>query len=136
MEIFKLEETLPNGFHDTFLHSLSYDLLTRTARFSLEISVGLPESEDPDAYRTGELLLKGVRYVIIDPPDGSEPAYQWRGETRIELGAASPKVTERLGVNDGAFAASFYVSDINACIHFEATEAEIVWDQRDRAHAL
>jgi hypothetical protein len=45
--------------------------------------------------------------------------------TMIDLCEADPTVTGRLGVNDGVFAARFFVSDINAFIHFEATDTEI-----------
>ena len=79
-----------------------------------------------EGFPVGPLRLKGVRYLIIDPLHGGEPRYQWRGATRIDLWGADPDVTGRLGPHDGAFAARFYVSGINACIHFEAADAELV----------
>ena len=68
MTLEELADTLPDGFHDAQISSVSIDYIKREARLIIDLSVGDPSSEDEelrDAYREGELKLSGLFYYFL-----------------------------------------------------------------------
>ena len=127
MRIADLDSSLPNGFHDATLHSITARPEEGIVELGLEVSIGSIEGtpEERDRYRPARLVLTGVTHFFIDPPGkGHEP---WAGVSMIDLCDADPAVSQQLEAPTGSFAARFFVSDWNAFIHFAAMDATLVW---------
>jgi hypothetical protein len=128
MRIADLDRSLPNGFHDASLHSISARPEEGVVEFGLELSIGETEGtqEEMDRYRPARLVLSGVRYFFIDPPGSSRETWAPRA-SMIDLCDSDPAVSQQFETPDGSFAARFFVSDWNAFIHFAATDATLTW---------
>jgi hypothetical protein len=65
-------QSLYGGFHDALLHSYSVDLVAKSARLTLDLCLGDPDSADPTARERGrmaDVVLTGLEYFIVDMPD-------------------------------------------------------------------
>lgn len=68
MRISEIENNLPNGFHDSILHSMSIDYVKFQCIFELSILVSTPEEEKAGhklCYRRCNLVLKELVYISI-----------------------------------------------------------------------
>ncbi len=125
MNIFQLDQTLPNGFHDAVLSELTISWVARIARLKLEVWVG--DMAGPatlrESYRPAELILCGVEYFLIDPPD---PAYPYRrlGPVTIDLAAADDSLMLPSG---SGVPFRFWVGQWNSFLKVSASEAELRW---------
>ena len=123
MTIFELEASMHGDFHDALLHSFAVDLVARTAQMRLEVCVGDPGSSDPnfrEVRRLGTLLLSGLEYFCVDPPDFT---YDRRAPYLVDLCAADPDFVGSGEVTEGTFAARFFSSSTNSFFHFSAASA-------------
>lgn len=68
-----LERSLPNGFHDAELKSVSIDYVERQLTMQMAILVGTPEAEDAEEYRNATLTVTGLYFCVIAPPDAKYP---------------------------------------------------------------
>jgi len=121
MNLFQLAETLPNGLHDAQLRRLSVDYVERTAVLELEIWV-----DDTDVflelYRPARIVLKGLAYFAIQPPDAGYP-FREAGVVTIDLSAPETFVSGR--ESDSAF--RLFISQSNSFIDADADAAELEW---------
>ena len=121
MNLFQLAETLPNGLHDAQLRRLSVDYVERTAVLELEIWV-----DDTDVflelYRPARIVLKGLAYLVIQPPDAGYP-FREAGVVTIDLSAPETFVSGR--ESDSAF--RLFISQSNSFIDADADAAELEW---------
>lgn len=127
MRIADLDNSLPNGFHDSTLQSMSVKLDEGMLEFVLDVSVGDAEgtSDERERYRLARLLITGVAYVFVDPPG---PGSAWTSRaSMIDLCDAEPAVSARFGAPQGGFAARFFVADWNAFIHFAGMDVTLTW---------
>ncbi len=130
MTLEQLEKTLPRGFHDARLRRVEVDYRARAARIDLVLDAGDPESEhlgDRDAWRSAQLVLQDLLFVVIEPPATRPEAYA--GEARISSSApASLEQRERLpAVPAGFFCHAFHASNWNAHVYAAARDATLVW---------
>ncbi len=134
MKITEIEMIIPNGFHDALLESISVDYMKKNAVFNLQLCIGDPYSEDikkREGYRRGRLMLHGLLYCVIEPPDPAYP-YCEAKTLRIDagpLGYPGISVKSRLPepLPEGAFSHWFFVQKWNAFIYVAATDAQFVW---------
>ena len=131
MSIEELEGELGISFHDALLCTLSTDFVSRTAEMVLDLCVGDPDAPpgpERERRRRGRLVLTGLEYLAVDPPD---PTYPYRGPGPVDIDACSadPAVASRYRIPNGAFAARLFVSDWNAFIHLAAMNATMSWLQ-------
>jgi hypothetical protein len=133
MTLVELEETLPNGFHDAELISLSVDYRTRVAKLELDIWTGDLHSKDTvvrEAYRLAELVISGVAFFFLDPPDfrygyakdtTTIHGFEWAGKTEV------PQKIEDLvkSLPAGTFYNNAFIHCWNAFLHIAGTHAEL-----------
>jgi len=130
MTMDELEDTLPNGFHDSFLVSASVDYPAATACLEIDVDADDP---DPEVFQRVKLKLKGLCLFIIDPPDLSQNFSfgdtEWiNGDVTTE--ALLPKLEMyRQSVPAGSFFYSFFLRNWNSFIHVAAQDAELITDQ-------
>ncbi|MCM3900340.1 MAG: hypothetical protein ND866_01395 [Pyrinomonadaceae bacterium] len=135
MTLEELADTLPDGFHDAQISSVSIDYIKREAKLIIDLSVGDPSSEKEelrDAYREGELKLSGLLYWVIEPPDANYP-YRESKQLWVDagaLGSASFKPSVKLPepLPAGAFASWIFVQDWNSFMFIAAMDASLVWN--------
>lgn len=131
MTIEELENTLPNGFHDSYLVSVAVDFISGTCSIYLDVDFDDPEQPALPApvFRRMKLHLTGLRLFIFEPPDVRIPFSG--GET---VWASGYSTTEKILPNlesyrktapSGTFFYSFFLSYYNSFIHLAATEAEL-----------
>jgi len=129
MTVEEIEEGLPNGLHDSRLHTFSSNPGQRRAELVIDVDVGDLRShvaEERERYRPARLELLGLIYFIVDDPD---PRYLSADASpvKIDACAADDDPARSSRVPAGAFAGRFYVTDWNCFIHFAALEARLTW---------
>lgn len=130
MTIYDLDRSLPNGFHDAEVHTILLDQLARQVKMKLSVWVGDMDErvEAREAYREAELVIDGMQWIAIEPPD---PLYPFAQGGLPDIDLAERESTER-GiprdlVMDGNFAARFFVRQWNSSIIFVARTATLTW---------
>lgn len=68
----KLEDSLPNGFHDAILQKISIDYLSCKAELRLGVDVSDCETMQEPVYRTVLLKVDGFHNVKIEEPNGND----------------------------------------------------------------
>ncbi|MGD0268627.1 MAG: hypothetical protein ABSB14_06160 [Candidatus Sulfotelmatobacter sp.] len=81
MTLAELEDSLPNGFHDSALKGLSIDYMRRTIRLDMSLKVGDSDGprEQRDDVRDAEIEVSGVVF-FAERYSGRRQAY-YPGET-------------------------------------------------------
>jgi hypothetical protein len=124
-----IEAGLPNGLHDSRLHTFSSAAGERRAEFVLDVWVGDLHSTvqtDRERYRRARLELLGLEYLIVEEPD---PRYRpgEKSPVQIDSCAADDDADRSRRVPEGGFAGRFFITEWNSYIHFAATEARLTW---------
>ena len=134
MDLQELEDSLPNGFHDSKLEGFTVDYVSRTAVLKMRLLVGTPDGateEEREDYKPAELHLSDVVYFVIDAPD---PNYKYAESKGLWVNAGragegkgpAPRVSYEL-LPKRAFAYWFFVHDWNSFIHVAALGASLQW---------
>ena len=132
MTLDELSRSLPNGFHDAELKTLSLDFIGRQARLGLEIWIAAyPEVPgELEAYRPAEVRLSGLYYWLAEPPDDSYPHW-WEGGGRLDVGllhVLKHQPAIRLPETPvGAFVNWIFFNSWNAFAYVAAETAELEW---------
>ena len=132
-----LDELLncPNGtFHDSTIERIEIDYLARTAKLQVQVSTGDPDATDPElreSKKLGRLLISGLLFLVIDPPDESYP-YQtanglWVSEREFTPGELPGTSALPKNLPPNTFAHLFFVQEWNSCIYLAASHAEFEW---------
>jgi len=131
------------SFHDATLTRLEVDYLARRATFSLRVWVGDPDAEERSMRqisRTGKLVVTGLLFCALDPPD-RRCLYEYP-QGLVGLGglwiADDGEVTEEqpagaasklpLPLPSDAFLHYFFLNDWNSFIYIAGREATFQWD--------
>jgi len=120
------------SFHDALLRSISTDLVEQRAEFVVDLCVGNPNASteaERERRRGARLVLTGVRYLVIEPPD---PKYRYQLGAPVDIDSceADPAMSALSGGREEVLAGRFFVSDWNSFIHFAATNAVLTWLER------
>lgn len=129
MKIDALEDSLPHGFHDAWLRSISIDYVKWEARFSMDLWVGLEEPSPSVAgrktiLRAGELIVRGLQLLLIPQPlcNGG------RGVDLDVVGSlGAPEDVQLPPLRPGAFVYSFWIGNWANNIVFAADDADFRW---------
>ena len=124
----ELADTLPNGFHDAEIRTVSVDYCDQRAVLQLEVWVGsmnAPPEHGREVYRLAELELRGLAYLAMEPPDHNYP-YGDGSPIGVDLSQRSVPVNGP-PPRHGYFAACFFVTDWNSCITVSAQDAALQW---------
>jgi hypothetical protein len=129
----ELENSLPNGFHDSALASFEVDYARRFLRARFSLKVGVPD-DSPETRNDGRVEITGLVFLVIDPPD-KRSDFTAADEVWIADGyetASIPQFTGHLNellkaLPQGAFAHSFFVSDWNSYMHVAGSGCSIKW---------
>lgn len=98
VQLVEIENSLPNGFHDAFLESLTVDYASRRSSIRLRLWVGDPDAvvkDKREAYKGADLELLNIVYFVIEAPDpGSE--YEAVKSLWIDGGEASLNISREM----------------------------------------
>lgn len=127
MTIEEINQSLPNGFHDSGITGVRIDYIQRTAEIDMELWFSGPDDEDPEKYRPATLFISDLIYFVIEPPGHPNTSH---GEPSLVDGGSS-ELDQAVGqlpksLPAGAFTYWFFVSSWNSFIHIAALHAEIV----------
>ena len=134
MRLSKLATTLPNGFHDAVLDSISINYCERIAKLSMRLWIGLLEPQRPaggraPVLRRGVLHLTELDYCAIEPPEqvvDDSDGVSVSGDDEPDVsGAELPRVDE------SSFVYGFYATDWNTFIYVAARDASINWQETE-----
>ena len=130
MTIEEIDQSLPNGFHDSSITGVRLNYVQRTAEIDMELWFSGPEDADTEKYRPATLSISELIYFVIEPPghpntSHAKPSLVDGGSS--ELQQAACRLPKPLPA--GAFAYWFFVNNWNAFIHVAALNAEIVVHQ-------
>lgn len=136
MKLSELENTLPNGFHDSALTSFEVDYVRRILRAKLSLKVGVPDDsrETRNDGRDAVVEITGLIFLVMDPPDNTRD-FSAGGEAWIADGyetTSIPQFTRHLtelleALPEGAFAHSFFVNDWNSYLHIAGANCSVQW---------
>ena len=68
-----IENSLPNGFHDSKILYFSLDAKTRTLTMRFSLWVGSMDDLNPEVYREIALTAQGISIFFVEPPDPTYP---------------------------------------------------------------
>jgi hypothetical protein len=128
MTLDAVESSLPNGLHDALVHSLAVDFTTRVATLHLDIWIGdmeAPSRGGRETYRPARLELRGLAYLVSEPPD-ARYNYSEARPIKVDLCDADPTGPVP-PLRPGDFAARFFVSAWNAFISVSARDTALEW---------
>lgn len=134
MTLQELDNLLPNGLHDAEVKSLKLDYVARTAEFDMDVWVGDLHSKDLDVrekYRPALLVLSGLQFCTIEPPDTKYPFADAEAVT-IERGSMDglklpPTIPLPEGLPENSFTNWLFVQEWNAFIYVCAFDARLDW---------
>jgi hypothetical protein len=131
MNFKNLEETLPNGFHDGRLKSLSIDYVSRTLNMDMDLCTGNPEAKaekERESYRSATVIVENLEFCIIDPPASGYPFNKARQLT-IDAGpGAPPNDSVKIpNIGTSSFLFWIWVNEWNAFIRIAAEGIKIEW---------
>ena len=130
----ELEDSLPSGFHDATLETVTINYAANNAELALQLSVGDPDApteEERHAFKGARLHLTDLVYFVIDPPGPGHqppgPGYVWldAGDATDESNPQHLKPRSELPAD--AFAYWFFVGPDNSFIHIAAKSASLEW---------
>jgi hypothetical protein len=144
MTLEELENTLPNGLHDSEIGSIEIDYIQRSAAVKLSVFVGElnapPESHE--AYREASLVISGLQYLTIEPPHENCPFAESKA-LWIDACDMSKNLNSNLlaSLPKGSFVRSFFVNQWNSFVHLAGIAAELIWNgptvyRKEREHYL
>jgi hypothetical protein len=125
----ELENTLPNGLHDSRICRIEIDYEKRKLTLDLDVSVGDTDSHElRDAYRPAQVLIEGLLFVVLEPPDARYPFSNSAGLTIDGCDMRKSLSAELMSsLPADAFFRSLWVNEWNGFIHIGAKNAELVW---------
>lgn len=132
MTLDELAASIPNGFHDACLSTISIDYTKREVQLILDIWVAddVERPEEIETYRVAEVTLTGLAYWVSEPPDARslflEPGALWIDSGPLDT--LERKDSLHLPPTPaGAFANWIFVRDWNAFIYVAAEDARLEW---------
>jgi hypothetical protein len=136
MTLEELENTLPNGLHDSEVKRISVDYEQRSLVLEIAVWVGSMDDapERREAYKSARIEISGLLFVAMDLPD---PNYPFKdGNLRINGCDMSKNLDKKLvdSLPPDAFFRSLWVSEWNAFIHIAARDAQIRWNDEAVVH--
>ena len=129
MNFHELEDSLPNGFHDAELKSVTMNYVNRTLCLDMYVFIGeLDSPEMREVYRPARITLENVAYFVIESPDESRP-WNRPGAIRIDTGLGTPSQSQNLvpGAPAKTIASWIYLNELNRFILFAAESAILEW---------
>jgi hypothetical protein len=127
----ELEKTLPNGLHDAIVSRIAIDYEKRKLTMDVDVWVGDMDSnvhELREAYRPGHVLVDGLLFAVIEPPDAKYPFSNSVGLTIDGCDMRKNLSAELLSsLPADAFFRSLWVNEWNAFIHIGARNVELAW---------
>ena len=75
MTLEDIERSLPNGFHDAQIQTMTRDYVGAELIMKVLILIGLPGQPRPerDRYRTGEIVFRRVYFCSVELPQPDSP---------------------------------------------------------------
>lgn len=144
MTLEELENTLPNGLHDSEIKSIEIDYVQRSTTLKLSVFVGElnAPSEIREAYKEALLVITGLQYLIIEPPNENYPFAESKAlwiDARDMSKNLNPSLLASLP--EGSFVRSFFVNEWNSFVHLAGTNVELTWKgpivhRKEREHYL
>lgn len=129
MHIRDIEQSLPSGFHDTFLRKITVDYEKKILLFDITVHV---ENTDNREYlpQKGRLIVKNLSFFSMDPPGTS---HMWQDQDSLWISGSGPldelrKKKKFPALKNNEFSHYFFIDEFNGCIHFIASDAEFFWD--------
>jgi hypothetical protein len=131
MTLDELARTLPNGFHDAEVTTVTIDYERHELLLRMRVWLGGVDSPDSELYRTAVVTLSGLLFCVIEPPNPRYP-YRDAGALTIDTGTVeslpSPPETDLPDQTpEGAFTNWIFVGEWNSFIYASAIEAGLVW---------
>jgi hypothetical protein len=134
MNLDDIQASLPNGFHDAIVESVTIDYMKRNVEIFLNLWVGDLTSKDRavrEKYRRGVLTISDFNYFLIEAPD---PRYSYAKDPGITIdggpyspGAIKSDTKIPPEIPEGMFQYWFFVLEWNSFIHVCAREAGFKW---------
>jgi hypothetical protein len=126
----ELENSLPNGLHDAEMQRVCIDYRQRTITIDMSVFVGDVDApiEKREAYREGTLVISGLQFAVIEPPDARYP-FASPAASRVDSCDMTKNLDPSLvkALPEGSFVGSLFVVDWNAFVHLAGSGAEIHW---------
>jgi hypothetical protein len=125
-----IEDSLPNGFHDSILLKHYVDYAKRKAEIFLDIDISDWESSDGSIhYKPGKLTLTELVFFIIEPPrsidEVKKDSGRWCDAGPLE-GEKLKKVYP-IDIPEYFSAYWFFLNETNSFIYMASKNADFEW---------
>lgn len=136
MKFIDIEESLPNGLHDSYIESISINYSTKSVEINLKIWTGDMESPLEDIreqQKNAKLVLVNFYYFFIEPPNMNSP-HKNKNELWIVATGEINELKNRpseipIDIPIENFANWLYINNWDAYIYFSAKQAKLIWQE-------
>jgi len=127
----ELNNSLPNGLHDTDVTNIDIDYVNHVVTLTVNIWIGSMGETDltkREERKQAEIIIRNFQYFVIDPPDPKYP-YSESKPLWIDSGEFADSRTKPRFPRTSSkyFRVSFFVNNWNSFIYFAAEDIEIKW---------
>jgi len=136
-----VENTLPQGFHDASIESLSFNFSERKLRLAFDLLVKYDEASTKTVLRFGEVIAKGVSLFAVYPCSTSTTQIKpHRGDKssltvfKFKKGLPDSCKVNKSALNDAGTTATFFIGDGNdffdMAVSYQTTEFRWINEER------
>jgi hypothetical protein len=129
----EVEQSLPNGFHDSAIRRIDADFLGPSISIAMDLHASVEGDINPELYRSGTLKVVCPYLFFLEPPDPSYP-FVPRGAP-VNATGFSVKPGENAKVDAlldriprEATALVFFLDDWNSYLYLAGSSVEFSWD--------
>ena len=129
----ELDRQFPNGLDDAEITGISIGYSDHTATILIGMRGNPPDHPDRDVYAPAALMLRGVFYFSIEPPDDDHVLGREKDKITVDGFSEDEEfplfrhVKSKLPPD--AFCCRFFVHDWNSFIHLASAEATFHWQR-------
>jgi hypothetical protein len=131
MTLEEIEESLPNGLHDSVIQAVTMDYEQLRLTLRVDVLIGLPGQPLPDRerYRAGVIVFEGVQFFSIEPP-GAERTFQHPGSIWFKHERTPPELIPQSvapALPEGTQCYSLFILNWFSSMHIAAAEVGFAW---------
>jgi hypothetical protein len=135
----ELEHSFPNGFHDAAIRELKLDLLQRSIALQMDILTGMPESPNPESYRSGTLRIEPAYLFFVDAPDPKYSFVPNGSHLKVDgspVKAGQQAVIDRLlaVLPEKATSYRFFLEKWNAFLYLSGGSVDFNWSEHGSSY--
>ncbi len=130
MSLKSIIDSLPNGFHDSYLNEMKLDFSNKSLILSLDVWMddGVnSENRFDENYRKGILILKGLKYIRFDNQCFSSFNFGELNSAWVEVGYDYSNISKPNDIIATDNSGWIFFNDLSAFVHVHCSDSSFTW---------